>query len=950
MRRRRGGRVTGFTGRKSGTPKGSTQSAAEDQTAGNHQSPPPPEIAIATPRVGQIFPDPGSQSMQQTMQQFHQNSKSPVAKEQTPPGSNKQAMTNTSTRPPKSTSTAPPSQPVPAQPVPAQPVPAQPVPAPPVPAPPVPAPPVPAPPVPAQPSPPVKPGGTYWPESKKTALAEAAQIALTSTPHNQAKIITTQEIHELLDQNPSYTQMCEILEYRGFVIDRGQFARTLLKAVPDLGAASNAASTNTAGATRATPTNITPAVTASTNYTTTTIATDTTPAISATPTVGSFGILVKATVNGSAAPTKIHQPLPYSVPPAAAFPTPNGYITPYAPAPTSAEQASKGSQNHDGLPRNNPFIFPSSWTPYEPRHHASVTNQDRLNEPALHSHPSFSLQQSGSTNSQSLNQSGMTTSNGVIPHHLTKQEMARKRTFGEIVDLTQTLSDDEQLERHRPKSRINNESALDPSKSVKNIFNHVAQRQHNSGRTTPKPFKYKYSGRDALLQSYDIVEPMNKRRDALRRSNYNPKTIARDVLLGLGKHPTMAPLNAHLDVLKDRFKAVDYESDLTTFRWDLVDPEGDGNAETFDTDDDEAVPAVAAIRQPPAPVAVMVDGGSGNAARDVQAPSRTANTRAKPYKRGPYKKQDIRSGIQPTGSVDTPQRQSLHGSPYPQNIGNVPSTNAPDLSRFAYNSPYTAGPNLKTNASSPTLSPSTPESVSKRKGRPPGAKNKQVRPDKGVPKKTKTLSVPETPSTANPEPSYKETIGKTPKTSPVGSFSVGKPSAPNLSRPRITTTTPTRPSGLRNSISAVTPTDGIAVVIPSRSPSVVIFSPQASAKKSRPKKTEDLSSGTQASAPSYTIYRCHWENCPAELHSLETLKKHVRKHRGAVDDVYPCLWADCFDSSNPISNRTQSNDGQRRRLRYKSEAEWINHMESNHLRTKLENPDGLSVQSSGKSK
>ena len=931
MRRRRGGRATGFTSRKSGTPKGSTQPAAENQTAGNHQSSLPLEIAIPTPRVGQIFPDPGSQSMQQAMQQFDQNSKAPVAKEQKPPGSKKQAMTNTSTRPPKAKSTAPPSQPVPAQPVPAQSVPAQSVP---------------AQSVPAQPAPPVKPGGTYWPESKKTALAEAAQIALTSTPHNQAKTISTQDIHELLDQNPSYTQMCEILEYRGFVIDRGQFARTLLKAVPDLGAASNAASTNTASATRATPTNATPAVTASTNDTTTTIATNIPPAKSATPTLGTFGILVKTTVNGSAAPKKIHQSLPYSVPPAAAFPAPNGYITPYAPAPTSAEQASKGNQSHSGLPRNNSFIVPPSWTPDEPRHHASVTNQARLTGPALHSHPLFSLQQSGSTNSQSLNQNGTTNANGVIPHHPTKQEMARKRTFGEILDLTQTLSDDEELERYRPKPRTDNESASDPSKSVGNIFNHVTQRQQNSGRTTPKPFKYKYSGRDALLQSYDIVEPMNKRRDALRRSTYNPKTIARDVLLGLGKHPTMAPLNAHLDVLKDRFKAVDYESDLTTFRWDLVDPEGDGNAGTFDTDDEEAVPAVAAIRQPPAPVAVMVDGGSGNVAKDVQPPSRTANFRAKPYKRGPYKKTGIRSGIQPTGSADTPQPQSLQGSPYPQNIGNVPSTNAPDLSRFAYNSPYTAGPNLKTNASSP----SAPESVSKHRGRPPGAKKKQVRPDKGISKKTKTLSVHETPSTANPEPSYEATVGKTPKIPPVGSFSIGEPSAPILTTPRLTTTTPTRPSGLRNSISAITPTDGIAVVIPSRSPSVVIFSPQASAKKSRPKKTEDLSSGRQASAPSYTIYRCHWENCPAELHSLETLKKHVRKHRGAVDDVYPCLWADCSDSSNPISNRTQNKDGQRRRLKYKSEAEWINHMESNHLRTKLENFDGLSAQSSGKSK
>ncbi len=880
--------------------------------------------------------------MQQAMHQFHQNSKSPVANERIPE-STKQATMKTSTPPPKASSTKPPSQSVTAQPAPpSQPMPTQSAP--------------PSQPVPAQSAPPPKPGGTYWPESKKKALAEAAQIALTLAPPNQGKLISTREIHELLDQNPSYTQMCKILEYRGFIIDRGQFARTLLRAVPDLGAtsnSSNAGSTNTSSATRATPTNATPGVTASISDTTATV-TNTT---SATPTPGAFGVLVKTNVNGSVAPPKTSKPQPYSAPPAAAFQAPNGYTSPYTPAPSSAEQASKGNP----FPRDYRFVEPPSWTPDGPRHHAGVTNKGRPNEPVLHSHLSFSSHPpSGSINGQRLDQNGATHSNVVIAHHPTKQEMARKRTFGEIVDLTQTLSDDEELKRQRPKPRTENASAV-PSKSVKNIFNHVAQQQHNSGRTTPKPFKYKYSGRDALLQSYDIVEPMNKRRDALRRSTYNSKTIARDILLGLGKHPTMPPLNAHLDVLKDRFKAVDYESDLTTFRWDLVDPEGDAKGESFDTDEEEAVPTVAATRQCPAPVAVMIAGDRGNIAKDDQAPSRTANNGENPYKRGPYQKTGMRSGIRPIGSADTPRR-SLQSLPYAQDINNMPSTTTPYLSRFAYNSPFPAGKDLTTNASSS----STPGSnVSKRKGRPLGAKNKQVRPDKGIPKKTKTPSMRETPSTANvnpldeanveeippiakAKPVYEENVEKSSsigKKSPIERFSAGEPSAPIPTTPRFTT--PSRPSGLRNSISAITPIDGIAVVIPSRSPSVAIVTPHTSIKKAKSKKLEDLSNGSHSSAPSYTIYRCHWENCPAELHSLETLKKHVRKHRGAIDDVYPCLWADCSDSSNPISSSSQNNDGQHKRLKCKSEAEWIDHVESNYLRTKPELHDGGSVQSSG---
>lgn len=60
---------------------------------------------------------------------------------------------------------------------------------------------------------------------------------------------------------------------------------------------------------------------------------------------------------------------------------------------------------------------------------------------------------------------------------------------------------------------------------------------------------------------------------ARRRSKYDPKTIARDILISTGRHPSEHPLNRHLEPLKD-FRAVDNQSDLCTFRWDIVDPGG----------------------------------------------------------------------------------------------------------------------------------------------------------------------------------------------------------------------------------------------------------------------------------------------------------------------------------------------------------------------------------------
>ena len=66
----------------------------------------------------------------------------------------------------------------------------------------------------------------------------------------------------------------------------------------------------------------------------------------------------------------------------------------------------------------------------------------------------------------------------------------------------------------------------------------------------------------------------------MRRSRYNPATIARDVLLATGKHPDLDPLNNHLDILKTTlankqgrglYKA-DHSLDLLSIRWDVLDP------------------------------------------------------------------------------------------------------------------------------------------------------------------------------------------------------------------------------------------------------------------------------------------------------------------------------------------------------------------------------------------
>ncbi|PYH99401.1 hypothetical protein BO71DRAFT_437496 [Aspergillus ellipticus CBS 707.79] len=74
-----------------------------------------------------------------------------------------------------------------------------------------------------------------------------------------------------------------------------------------------------------------------------------------------------------------------------------------------------------------------------------------------------------------------------------------------------------------------------------------------------------------LKHRADIVQVLREE-DAAEKMTYDPKSIARDVLIANGRHPTDEKLNHHLFRLRDIFTHVDYSSDLSTFRWDLVDP------------------------------------------------------------------------------------------------------------------------------------------------------------------------------------------------------------------------------------------------------------------------------------------------------------------------------------------------------------------------------------------
>ncbi|OBT65592.1 hypothetical protein VE03_05512 [Pseudogymnoascus sp. 23342-1-I1] len=180
---------------------------------------------------------------------------------------------------------------------------------------------------------------------------------------------------------------------------------------------------------------------------------------------------------------------------------------------------------------------------------------------------------------------------------LTKEAQARKRTFAEIIDLTKGESLDkgeEPSEKRRQRidpsaagDRINSLSALHgrttgevPTRLTQpNAIPFQHHQQHYANTPSHNITKnitvnpQAEVTRNPLLEYDGIVKSID-RSLALRKSRYDPKTIARDILISIGKHPSQRSLNSHLEQLKRRFTKVDNTSDLSTFRWDIVDPGG----------------------------------------------------------------------------------------------------------------------------------------------------------------------------------------------------------------------------------------------------------------------------------------------------------------------------------------------------------------------------------------
>ncbi|RHZ48343.1 putative C2H2 finger domain protein [Aspergillus thermomutatus] len=302
--------------------------------------------------------------------------------------------------------------------------------------------------------------------------------------------------------------------------------------------------------------------------------------------------------------------------------------------------------------------------------------------------------------------------------------------------------------------------------------------------------KYSFTPQDITDRGFlktrtDIAEPLNVA-DAAEKLQYDPKTIARDVLIASGRHPTEAPLNHHLFRLRDVFIGLDTASDLETFRWDLVDPrEKQANNTTVARD-----------------------------LHPVSAPPLVTSAIARPAQPSPI----IRTDPPFTGAAATQQyHQQQHQQQQPQPL-QLPQTLQASQTR----------PQQK--------SPSQPHS------------QKQVQPS------------PQPQSRSHPPPKVELQVQPPPQpqSKPGPSFQIRTKAKPS---PRPSTNmVGKRPPGRPPASSKIEVTIPITSQIP------------------------------------YQVYACDWENCQAELHNLEMLKKHIFKVH--VPYTLTCQWKNCTFREN----------------------------------------------------
>jgi hypothetical protein len=769
---------------------------------------------------------------------------------------------------------------------------------------------------------PLPPGGpnSLWPPGKKATLANTATRWLNARSENLSKLVSVEEVHALIAQNPSYMTLCEGLERMGLYVDRAQFARALLSVVPD---AAKAKPSSPAFSSAQPPASAVPPPSSSSAQATP----KSTPASQKYPNIGKFpgqrGRPSRAALAALQDQPVVDLTGRDSVPPATSGPP---VSRPYY---SGAHPVDAPIVNYQAqwAPADDVPMYPTSYTPPQPQpQHLNQHHQQQQQQRAA----IMELQDQHCKYSSPYFQQPAPAANmarpppppaGPRPPPANKDEAARKRNFAELVDMTAMDSDsdgDMSPAKQLNTGQHNTGMVSEPANTVHSNghFNPSVppnlQQYYFDGQYHPMPAPVPSSAATMLrpmviskhmeLKGQTLVEPVRRAKVA-RKSRYDSRTICRDVLLATGRHPDMRPLNQHLNVMHNFLKlhSKDVEQDkfdLDTIRWDAIDPGEpiDEPLERAEADRESTIEAEANERN-----AADADdeGGSedeGGAplTSDVPPPvTATAST---------------------TGNTPAPSTSGRHGS--------TSRLVAVEIETHKGNSGRTRKPF-------------------------PNPKRQSDRPRKSVPATaTVTVSVGNGGSSAKPstrrhtEVHQRVTLSETPRKQRTNMSSTPIPDKPvgyAAFRSAVTEYDENgnpikkkgRPVGWRKSVHSkaalaaaggetgdgATPKSSAAQRAP-RGQAVPSYAPPKQ-RRGRPPKAV-----VEAKKPEveFNVYKCEWEDCGAELHNIDTLRKHVLKVHGkkTVEGDYECAWAGCFHEDEVTA--------------FDDMVTWMEHMETSHVK------------------
>lgn len=803
-----------------------------------------------------------------------------------------------------------------------------------------------------QSSPPVQsPRSTIWPEEKKPLLAEFAKKFLEGLEVNKGKFIASSEIHTMLNQNPSYDQLCGLLNARGFHFSRAPFAKTLLSVVPQNGASDNAPKMEHERARK-----------------------DETA----------------SSANGNATPRQNQPSSGTSV----------KWHSNLTQAAVSAQKGKKRNAGNSGSPTN--VVSPVLPTPNGPN--------------------SIPPEYKSYYEKMRMITGGSPSSSAPAP---TKQQAARKRNFSEIVDLSQLSDDESQAKKHQSQRPGNDQAGKEqaispivgsgliltssgPSQSEAidpNLENSTKHSYVSTGDlpADPQPgyfdrFRLEDDKTGSLrekLRNAALVKPINAA-EALKNRHINVSTLARDILISKGEHPRERPLNFHMRDLALNFKSVTTKSDLSTFRWEFVDPggpppgtvlpslEGVSDSENPDdmalalnvsSKDSNRIDAAAHNEQPKRFDSILTR-GRGRRGRprvrglifgtrsivDYKPQNEDQEPKPDPIRGGLVSRrrprardasrivqssQQTRSEKTPATFIETQPNTLITQHQSQEENNKVTSTSqrsSQTIDRAHVDAMEVDSPsdtqdeavmqesprrNLMVAASADVLQDppnlvdqlpmnSSPKSirissqslnpiqqVQKRRGRPPKVK-------------TPLESSHSTPSKV--VPSQSPDSGSVPRKRGRPPGSKNSPFAPK--RPGQSTESghevnnpkkPGRPPKPRDEVNTEVPVDGIGIVVPSPSSSLKdtplsYIEPRFK----RPKKAWKAVNQYADEDPDtdqYIQFPCSWGDCTVKLHNLDTLKKHVKnvhisQPQKSADGALHCYWIHCpqnqIDFGDPV--------------------------------------------------